>query len=506
MAGLLGLSAPLVAVSGASAAPAHSIASVKENSSNKKDGSEKAVHLSKSESPFRTIITTDAMRFRFDDVASFYRLMLYSNEFADSLEGIVYSSSFVGPRPGSAPWDTDLLQRVVREDYAAVYENLKQHDPRYPTPEHLLGLIKTGNIDAVGEMSKDTEGSLLIKEALLSDDDRPLRLQVWGGTNTVAAALRSISEEFSSSPDWPAIKQRVSEKSEMYIILDQDAVFKSYIEKEWPDIDVTMNRAQFTTLAYPSFRKPTLPQELNDYLAAPFMSKIAQGPMLSKMPLDNGIEPGSCYCEGDSPAFFELIDNGLRSFEDPTYGGWGGRFTQAGDHRWTDWPAYLDVPAWPGPRNNGIDPSGRVADDSPFDGAYDVFYPQSRWIPALQNEFAARSEWQTKSFEEANHPPVVSVPKGRLDITAKPGHRLQLVGTATDPDGDSLESTWWQYREAGTYPGSIQITGSSNLPAGASFVVPADAVAGQTIHVILEVTDDGENPLTRYQRVIVTVK
>ncbi|MHC4521582.1 MAG: hypothetical protein ACYTAS_23570 [Planctomycetota bacterium] len=33
--------------------------------------------------------------------------------------------------------------------------------------------------------------------------------------------------------------------------------------------------------------------------------------------------------------------------------------------------------------------------------------------------------------------------------------------------------------------------------------VPADA-AGKTIHIILQVTDDGDPPLTRYRRAILT--
>jgi hypothetical protein len=38
-----------------------------------------------------------------------------------------------------------------------------------------------------------------------------------------------------------------------------------------------------------------------------------------------------------------------------------------------------------------------------------------------------------------------------------------------------------------------------------SFPVPADATLGSTIHLILEVTDNGTPALTRYQRVIVSV-
>ena len=39
----------------------------------------------------------------------------------------------------------------------------------------------------------------------------------------------------------------------------------------------------------------------------------------------------------------------------------------------------------------------------------------------------------------------------------------------------------------------------------ASFIIPKEAKAGDTIHIILEVSDSGKPMLTRYQRVIVKV-
>jgi len=36
--------------------------------------------------------------------------------------------------------------------------------------------------------------------------------------------------------------------------------------------------------------------------------------------------------------------------------------------------------------------------------------------------------------------------------------------------------------------------------------VPQDATNGQTIHALIQVTDNGEPPLTSFQRVIVTIK
>ena len=71
------------------------------------------------------------------------------------------------------------------------------------------------------------------------------------------------------------------------------------------------------------------------------------------------------------------------------------------------------------------------------------------------------------------------------------------------PDGDELRTSWWHYREPGTYPKPVGVGDADR--AVASLQVPADAGVGDTIHVIAEVTDSGKPPLTRYARVIVTV-
>ena len=91
-----------------------------------------------------------------------------------------------------------------------------------------------------------------------------------------------------------------------------------------------------------------------------------------------------------------------------------------------------------------------------------------------------------------------------VDQSSTVGDVVRLDGNgSSDPDGDSLTYRWWQYQEPGAYTGTIQIQNENMQEA--SFVVPEDATAGQTIHVICEVTDNGTPPLTRYQRVIVTV-
>jgi hypothetical protein len=55
----------------------------------------------------------------------------------------------------------------------------------------------------------------------------------------------------------------------------------------------------------------------------------------------------------------------------------------------------------------------------------------------------------------------------------------------------------------GTYPGKVTFANPTALAT--SVQVPTDAVARQTIQLVLEATDNGTPPLTRYERVVVTV-
>ena len=109
----------------------------------------------------------------------------------------------------------------------------------------------------------------------------------------------------------------------------------------------------------------------------------------------------------------------------------------------------------------------------------------------------------TPKYRDANHEPVVKV-KGPLAMSAKAGSTVRLQAQTSDPDGNSVTVKWWQYNDAGTYPGEITFSPPDSLTT--SFQIPPDAKSGQTIHVILEAADNGTPPLTAYQRVIVTVK
>ena len=471
----------------------------------------------------RTIVTTDG---EVDDADTFIRMLLYANEF--TIEGLVYSSSqwhykgdgkgtkFTSEMPGTAKrygertelrWPgTDWMQHFIGK-YAEVYPNLKKHAAGYPTPAYLNSIIRVGNIDFEGDMSRDTEGSDFIKKILLDANPQPVYLQIWGGTNTVARALKAIEDTYKGKPEWEAIYKKVSQKAIIYAVLDQDATYQKYVAPNWPQIRVLYNSDQFWSFAYLWPR--VVPTELKTYLDGKWFAeniKFNHGPLLSSYYVwgdgqqivgdpehthgdvaeakKYNLSQYSFISEGDSPAYFYLLDVGLRSLEDVSYGGWGGRMVQSktNPYRWED--------------------GKQVTDYDPYTRKEETAYPQTRWIPALQNDFAARADWCVKSYKDANHAPTVNL-NHPADITVKPGQTVSLSGTATDPDKDALSYRWWTYKEAGSYPGELSLP--QPMQAKTTFTVPTDARSGQTIHLILEVTDSREPVLTRYQRVIAKV-
>ena len=407
----------------------------------------------------RIIATTDG---EIDDRCSMVRFLLYANEW--DIEGIIISSSkfhWKGHNWAGEKWieeDIDL--------YAKVYDNLKQHAPDFPTPRASKKMVYIGNIDNVGEMSKDTPGSERIVEVLLDSEPGPVYLQAWGGTNTIARALWKIQHNY------PEQMKKVSEKAIIYIILDQDKTFREYIQPNWPDIQVLGSFRQFATVAYDW--EEIIPEAERKFYDAKWMKKNilhGHGQLCASY---EAHDDGRFRSEGDSPSFMHQIRVGLRSMEHPSHGGWGGRFV----------------------KERGTKNVWRGAKD---DGSWSK--PLWRWSQAFQNDWAARADWCVKSYKQANHPPIVKLAHAE-DFKATIGDRVTLSAKGSkDPDGDKLSFKWWQYREPGSYRGKVNIHNADQQQA--HFDVPGDVKNGQTIHIICEVTDDGSPRLTRYGRVIV---
>jgi len=469
----------------------------------------------------RTIVTTDP---ELDDSNSLVRFLLYSADV--QTEGFIYASSqfhWRGDGKGtlfSVPnreysrgglnlcpctsWRWKPGERYIDdavEIYTKVYPNLRVHDPNYPTPEYLKSRIREGNVEFEGDTSKDTPGSDLIKEVLLDDKGGPVYLQAWGGQSTIARALKSIKLQYGASPEWPAIAARVSRKTIIQAFGDQDGTNASYIKPEWPVIEFR----QMSTATWGYGARGVVRPEFAQYLSAswtrenvsgvgPFGAfyrvwrdgkQMVPGDVFDYFGLDLSVEElktkgyrvwtppqekGAWISEGDTSTFMNLIDNGLRAYEDASFGGWG----------------------------------GRSAPDRDATGATPRDYATARWFEFAQRDFAARLKWTvTPTFAGANHEPIVTVTSG-LNVTAAPGATVRLTATVSEPDRNALTIKWWQYADADTYPGTIAFSAVDALTT--TFQVPPDAGAGQTIHALLQVTDDGNPPMTSFQRVILTVK
>ena len=503
----------------------------------------------------RIVITDDP---ELDDNNTIIRALLYSTDY--KIEGIVYVSSGFhwkgdgkGTKyTGNGEWNRmpnancpctswrcapdEQFIDTIADAYRQVYPNLKVHNPNYPTPDYIKSKIKWGNVDFPGEFSNDTDGSNLIKSLLLDDQPGPLYVTAGGGQSTIARALLSIHDQYANSPQWGDIRDKVSRKLIIIPFGDQDGTYASYIEPDWSEVEEW--RLEMVNFGYGV--RGSLPPEDQMYVGAAWTQEnissrvplgalyrvwgdgkqMVKGDMtdffgLSGLTTDQlkamgyyawttPQEKGSFISEGDTPTFMNLLNNGLRAYEESSYGGWGGRVPSdvARPNQGTQGFAAGSTSSTSGQQSpstgRGARGAGRGPQISPRTAAI-----YARFFVAAQNDFAARMKWSvTPKYRDANHDPVVKV-KGPLTIPAKAGSTVRLRGQTSDPDGNSVTVKWWQYNDAGTYPGEIVFSTPDGLTT--SFQIPPDAKPGQTIHAILEGTDNGTPPLTRYQRVIVTV-
>ncbi|KAL7916803.1 Alpha/Beta hydrolase protein [Trichoderma velutinum] len=131
-------------------------------------------------------------------------------------------------------------------------------------------------------------------------------------------------------------------------------------------------------------------------------------------------------------------------------------------------------------------------------------YTALRWAKDVQNDFAARMQWRlTPNNSAGNHAPLVPIVNGST-VKARPGSSIELVGAVSDPPvGNMVTTSWWQYFEESTYPAAVAVTERGKNRA--TVAVPVDAKPGHTISIILQGTDDGHIPLSRYSRVLISV-
>ena len=88
-------------------------------------------------------------------------------------------------------------------------------------------------------------------------------------------------------------------------------------------------------------------------------------------------------------------------------------------------------------------------------------------------------------------------------MKVKAGQKINIAGSATDPDKNKVELSFWQYQEAGTSPEKVILKATGNK---VQIQIPLKAKNGETIYIIVEGKDNGTPPLTRYQRVVLTIE
>jgi hypothetical protein len=436
-----------------------------------------------------------------DDAQSLVRFLTYSNEF--DVEGIVATTS-IHQQDATAVWRI----HEILEAYSRVQANLSLHEPGFPTADELRAVVREGlrkyGMTAVGE-GQDSSGSELLIAATDRDDPRPLWVTVWGGPNVLAQALWKVKATRSESD-----LARFVSKLRVYTISDQDDS-GPWLRKTFPDLFYVVSPGVSAGGAYHyatwsgisgdrfhgRFAGADFRLVDNDWLDRNIRQKT--GPLGAQYPRTEYL------MEGDTPSFLGLVDNGLNELGKPDWGGWGGRY-ELYTPRKQKWHLEDETrPIWTDAQDEvlGVDGQWHTSNHATI----------WRWRSAYQYDFAARMDWTTKPYSEANHPSVVRL-RHPAQMRARKGDRISLAAEVEDPDDDEVTYSWSYYPEVGGFSTSnartgqpIEIEGANQ--AQASFVVPDERVMPPgrgTLHLILAVTDKGDPPLTRYRRVIVDVQ
>ncbi len=487
----------------------------------------------------RTIITQDA---EVDDQNSLRHFLFYTDEV--ELQGIVQTSSkfhWQG-KEGAKPiegkeyatkgkdfdkpfrWTgTDWMYKQI-EEYEKDYPNLIKHSKEYPTPDYLRSITKIGNVGYVSDMSNATEGSNLIKERILDEDPRPLYIQVWGGTNTIARALKDIEDEYQNTQEWKALYEKITKKVILTACGEQDTTYRDYIAEAWPQIQF-IKTLQMKSYAYLWFLMPE--GESKDSLKAKFMKENimngksalgdgyctwldgnyyegeSEGAQFGANPniVDEwfgarmmGLKDAKQYdflSEGDSPTFFCLFDWGLRTLENFGYGGASGRYhrveneTNSKKEALNIWDVDLDMYVG-------------------YDGKESLQESMWRYVCDIQRDFAARIDWASKpNYMDGEHKPQLEIKEG-LDIVARAGSTVSLHALVKTTDTTTASVNYRIYKEASSECAKDVILNVDQT--NASVYIPETATQKDTIHVIVQAKANGKYQLVKYQQVIIHVQ
>ena len=358
----------------------------------------------------------------------------------------------------------DWLSNLWNNEYAEAYEYLSQNAEGYPTPEYLTSITKIGNVQFEGDVREDTEGSDLIKEAILDDGngqdftftdyiaDKYPDLVMASGNCGYAGYSTAINGQadalYTFQADW--LKENIK--------FDHGSLMGVYkLVNDGQHLENEEDKYQFgeTNIVYE--------KEYNDY---------------------------DFIAEGDSSGIIGLYSCGLRGFENGAFGSYGGRYsyyTASGEDA-----GYLST------LSGGVVPGQYV---NPETNNIEKYNP---YLLDFQLEWAARADWCVNTYENCNHAPVVEMDE--KDFTAAPGETVSFEAAVSDPDGDDCTSVWTTEPTGCVYSGKDETIYNWTVDgANGSFTIPEDAASGDCFCLTLKVQDNADAVMTRYAQVMVTV-
>lgn len=486
----------------------------------------------------RTILTTDM---EVDDMNSLIHLCLYLNEM--DVLGVVYTSSqyhfngdgvhtlgeitphyrtsgpaglerprtSYGPDPNGKdlksfrPFPVGWIEELWKGPYAKAYPYLVQHDSSYPTPEHLLEITKYGNIEFEGDVRFDTEGSNLIKDYLLDENDDPIYLQSWGGINTIVRALLSIYEEYHDTEKWDAVYHKVVSKARILGVNKLVGQDNSYLDNKIPELYpdlVLLHPEHMYGVYYASiaaqkdvrsmFQSKWMLENIHNHTSdlmdayrlygdgkrVEGEAELYQFGITST--LDFGF-PGTkpvhfdaydFIGEGDSNTYIPLISFGLRGMEDYNYPTLLGKlYTEENEKK----------------KGNVL-----TGENIPF----------NPFIKAYQEDFAARADWCHLNYDEASHAPKVTLKES--DIYAKAGEVVKLSADVTETN-NTYSVIWEHFSNYSKYEGQETVRPFEPWLLNTSVCVPSDAKEGDYFSLILRVQNKAKKPMTSFAQVVIHV-
>ncbi len=465
-----------------------------------------------------------------DDQMSLVRLLLYANEI--DIEALIATTS-TWQRTKTSP---EIIQQVVAA-YGKVQPNLKLHGKGWPTGAALTARISSGQagygMAATGQ-DKLSDGAKALIAAADRPDLRPLWVSLWGGANTLAQALMHVKLTRSA----PALFAFVA-KLRVTSISDQDDA-GPWIRREFPGLFYIVkpsppDGAEYASATWTGISGDRFYRNGAGANFTTVSNEWLDVNIRSKGPLGAAYPKYLFIMEGDTPAFLNLIPNGLNAPEKPHWGGWGGRYLLRQPYGETR-------PIW----TQGGDSFTRVTSADEVNGAVSDQATIWRWREAFQHDFAARMDWTIKPYKAANHPPVVAVngrlSGGHIQMTVQAGESMALdanaprvfpdggedaklhwknygpISATRDPDGDKLTYRWFHYTEAGAVSDvnladvalkadGPRATITALSPCRKMWIDGLVPCKGSGVaHLVLAVTDNGKPTLTRYRRIILTVE